>query len=341
MTHDEALRELGLDAEATPDQIRRAYARGVKTRKPEVDPDGFRRLREAYEVAAGRGETAAPAAETASARETGETGEAGEPGEPILDALVFLLHLQAAGKVAESREALDSLRTEIEARGGEISVFGDNQRQLLWSLTQEMVALPDSFPLAARHAFARALLAGDSAVAKADLRTLAERDPSLADKAVSQLRRSTGLGNIFRSMLLPERPTPPLPVWSETSHDSARMILNVLRVSLVLAITVGSLLSVSHNRVVNRVVEQAPERAPTGPGWDTRLQEEIQIACRSSHDRKESAAFCRWGPESLRDLAAGNCSEAMKKLTQGLCFDPGCRSAEKSLGAAITQRCYK
>lgn len=242
MTHDEALRELGLDAGATPDQIRRAYARGVKTRKPEVDPDGFRRLREAYEVAAGRGETAAPVTETVSAVETGETGEPGEarePGEPILDALVFLLHLQADGKVEESREALGRLRTGIEARGGEISVFGDTQRQLLWSLTQEMVALPESFPLAARQAFARALLARNPAVAEADLRALAANDPSQADKAVSQLRRSAGLGNIFRPMLLPAHPTPPLPVWSDTSHDSAQTILWVLRVILMLAAGLG------------------------------------------------------------------------------------------------------
>ena len=43
----------GVEAGATQDQIRRAYARGLKTRKPEVDPEGFRRLREAYEIAAG------------------------------------------------------------------------------------------------------------------------------------------------------------------------------------------------------------------------------------------------------------------------------------------------
>jgi hypothetical protein len=46
MTLDEARRELGIDASATSDEARRAYLRGIKVRKPETDPDGFRRLRE-------------------------------------------------------------------------------------------------------------------------------------------------------------------------------------------------------------------------------------------------------------------------------------------------------
>ncbi len=50
MTLDEARRELGIDASATPEETRRAYLRGVKIRKPETDPEGFRRLREAYEL---------------------------------------------------------------------------------------------------------------------------------------------------------------------------------------------------------------------------------------------------------------------------------------------------
>src|SRR4051812_21230352 len=53
MTFDEALRELGIDTSATPEEVRRAYLRGIKTRKPETDPEGFRRLREAYEIVTG------------------------------------------------------------------------------------------------------------------------------------------------------------------------------------------------------------------------------------------------------------------------------------------------
>jgi len=51
VTLGEAFAELGIDLDASPDQARRAYLRLLKTRKPEVDPQGFMRLREAYDLA--------------------------------------------------------------------------------------------------------------------------------------------------------------------------------------------------------------------------------------------------------------------------------------------------
>lgn len=50
VTFEEALRELGIDRGASPDQARRAYLRLLKQRKPETDPEGFRRLRGAFEL---------------------------------------------------------------------------------------------------------------------------------------------------------------------------------------------------------------------------------------------------------------------------------------------------
>ncbi|RKH89792.1 hypothetical protein D7Y21_09355 [Corallococcus sp. AB045] len=50
MDIDEALRELGVDADPGDETVRRAYLRQLKTRKPETDPEGFARLREAYET---------------------------------------------------------------------------------------------------------------------------------------------------------------------------------------------------------------------------------------------------------------------------------------------------
>jgi hypothetical protein len=51
VTLDDALNELGIDHEIDADGARRAYLRLLKKRKPEVDRDGFMRLREAYELA--------------------------------------------------------------------------------------------------------------------------------------------------------------------------------------------------------------------------------------------------------------------------------------------------
>jgi len=50
MNRDEAFQILGLPPDADRQQARRAYLRQVKEHKPDEDPEGFRRIREAYEL---------------------------------------------------------------------------------------------------------------------------------------------------------------------------------------------------------------------------------------------------------------------------------------------------
>ncbi len=50
MSPDEARALLGVEPGLDPKALRRAYLRKVKTCKPEVDPEGFARLRQAYEL---------------------------------------------------------------------------------------------------------------------------------------------------------------------------------------------------------------------------------------------------------------------------------------------------
>lgn len=53
MDLDEARSILGVDEACTADALRRAYFRTAKRHKPDLDPDGFRRVREAYELILG------------------------------------------------------------------------------------------------------------------------------------------------------------------------------------------------------------------------------------------------------------------------------------------------
>ena len=85
MTLADAIYELGIEPSATPDEARRAYLRGIKTRKPETDPEGFRRLREAYELVAGA--LSNPAEETTPSLEIEWHAEHVDPATPELAAL--------------------------------------------------------------------------------------------------------------------------------------------------------------------------------------------------------------------------------------------------------------
>jgi hypothetical protein len=53
MDYDEARRWLGVDPSASFDEIRAAYVRSVREHRPDSDPQGFQRTREAYELLSG------------------------------------------------------------------------------------------------------------------------------------------------------------------------------------------------------------------------------------------------------------------------------------------------
>ena len=89
MTLAEALTELRVETGADPETIRRAYLQLIKTRKPEVDPEGFQRARTAYEIARGASELEALATESAQFVSTpapstaGGAAAAAPPGDPF------------------------------------------------------------------------------------------------------------------------------------------------------------------------------------------------------------------------------------------------------------------
>lgn len=119
MTREEAAAELGVDADATADDVRRAYLRLLKTRKPEVDAEGFQRLRAAYERM--RGTLRVAPAPVAVVEDDGEgEGEAADEGDEDdddddLPKLQSQMESEAWVDAADTLRALyaSSLRGEI------------------------------------------------------------------------------------------------------------------------------------------------------------------------------------------------------------------------------------
>jgi len=236
MTRDVALRELGLESGASPDEVRRAYLRRVKTRKPEADPAGFRRLREAYERALQPAadlpahdewertdpiETPDPAESFAGEAVLAEKPERAEEAEDEEDAeeeplsridlgegltqdsvrrvMEEILRLQASGALVESLRIHHRLREVLTGSGQEMDLLDERPTAAVWSLLCELLDLPLDFPLEIRAAFARAVLAGDLDKALPDLSRFASENPEAARAAADQLQCLPLLAAAYRS----------------------------------------------------------------------------------------------------------------------------------------------
>jgi hypothetical protein len=141
MTIEEALQELEIGPESGADEIRRAYLRKLKTRKPEVDPEGFRRLREAYELLTENAEilfrvvTASPP-ELVVLTPPSQNTPPPLPPSPIEDVRRRL------AAIDHSDERLAVLRRAVREHPGEASLRWWLLRELEdWGLEEEAVEL--------------------------------------------------------------------------------------------------------------------------------------------------------------------------------------------------------
>ncbi|RKH51674.1 hypothetical protein D7Y23_09140 [Corallococcus sp. AB050B] len=121
MDFDEALRELGVDADPGDDTVRRTYLRKLKTRKPETDPEGFARLRAAYETVLARregreGPRTQAAPWTQATQQHPQPGAASATVAPIQDALTrFRAEFWALPPDAPPEVLVDVARRAVEA----------------------------------------------------------------------------------------------------------------------------------------------------------------------------------------------------------------------------------
>ena len=215
MTLDEARRELGVAAADDDETVRRAYLRLLKTRKPDADPIGFQRLREAYEVARARGGALVePETPRQDAREKALVDLDVSLATPIRDekrwwelVMDFRAAVSASAPAPPPHAAIDEIlrlleRYEVEsalhlshALGewveamGEIHALPGNLR-IPWRVARGLAELGRYAPPRLVGAFAEAERTGRMKNAIAAANAIRRGNPVLADQVEAFMRRS-------------------------------------------------------------------------------------------------------------------------------------------------------
>lgn len=142
MTYDEAFQEIGVAPGSSQEEIRRAYLRLIKIRKPESDPEGFRLVREAFELLRSLPEalpevrlSSRPAEKQRPIRPEVEPEEmaAAKPA----DIVRLILQLQAEGQAAEAERIQKRFEQRLRSSSRELSFF-DDQTAALWQIAREI-----------------------------------------------------------------------------------------------------------------------------------------------------------------------------------------------------------
>jgi hypothetical protein len=240
MTFDEAFREIGVPPGSSQEEIRRAYLRLVKVRKPETDPEGFRRLREAFDLLREQPEPSPspeilfrprPAAERPAGRKAQQNpadlieaaeawffeGETARAVEAVLAALeeaeargglpdplpviLLILRLQGQGESAGAARVLERLQGALRSSGKELSRL-DDQAAALWQVAQEIPGLSEDFPASTRAAISGAVAADVPERAIPQLLEAVEMDREIGWRMAAEIKDLPGLGSLYHDAIL-------------------------------------------------------------------------------------------------------------------------------------------
>jgi curved DNA-binding protein CbpA len=218
VTRGEAFRLLEIGAGTSDlDEIRRAYLRRVKVVRPETDPEGFARLRDAYELLGRRRGPAPIALVPRTARSGVDSSDAGQgtpattsPGaDPFGPYRERLRGSAAEERLAIAREASVALPHCAEARHALLAHLEQSSSEAFEVLQEGAARQPDEFlspwlylfparvPVAALRA-----AAGEASLARRILIADAFAQQSLGSEAIDALR--TAFEMIPESWAAPE-----------------------------------------------------------------------------------------------------------------------------------------
>lgn len=212
MTVHDARELLGVSADASRAETRRAYLRAIKSAKPDVDPDGFKRIREAYDllssaVAVSRREPPVPV-EAAIPFET--------PPEPFVVPLPIVPMEDARSAHDMMMRALQSIAAATDdpaiARLSEccdvVVAHGSSAHErFVATAARELMNLPADVPRIFVQTMARGLTGSGLTPATDRLAELRREQPDSARDLVDHLYWETpALAKLFGSALQREPP---------------------------------------------------------------------------------------------------------------------------------------
>jgi len=228
VTRTEALELLGVQPGCDRKTARRAYLRGIKAHKPEQDPEGFQRVRAAWELLQEgfeRGERptprvpvpeapAAPAAgelleQSMSAARTGFGLDsqrlliaglrAAGPDIAASSPLAICLTLYQSGQFVNGSQAVAALEPWLEDRGGVLKAL-NRKDQLLWLLLGDLRVAVGLLPPALARALVSAVWRADNTLLLPAVADFLRRSHSRAMQTLDLTeQRAPGLGSLLRS----------------------------------------------------------------------------------------------------------------------------------------------